>query len=151
MIIVGIDPGINNIGVAHFDTDTNKVLYTGIVQWYGSYEQVYLALAAAVALPPFDIAIETPFFTSKTLQHNVRTLEIIGLLKMLAEKIKCPLTQYSPPTIKKEFTGNGRASKEDIIEEVQRKFNLRLNTSHEADAVAIAYTHYVKCPDLHTK
>jgi Holliday junction resolvasome RuvABC endonuclease subunit len=51
------------------------------------------------------------------------------------------IKMYSPATIKKQITGNGRADKNEMIVAAQHIFNqTRSFNSHEADALAIAYT-----------
>ncbi len=46
-----------------------------------------------------------------------------------------PFTAAGPGTIKKHFTGNGRASKQDMIDEARRRQHM-VDTDNEADAVA---------------
>lgn len=146
--ILGIDPGVNNIGIAVLDTDTMFVTSWGTLHWTGSYTSL-LSELKDYCKEVDVVSIEKPFFTPKTLPNNIRTLEIIGLIKMAAEQQRLKTFQYSPATIKKAFTGSGVADKKDIIKEVTSKFNVKTNITHEADAIAIAYTHYVECSDLY--
>jgi Holliday junction resolvasome RuvABC endonuclease subunit len=47
---------------------------------------------------------------------------------------------YSPPTIKKHATGNGRASKDQMIEACVDRYGIvSLNTHDEADAICLWY------------
>lgn len=149
MRILGIDPGVNNIGLCLYDTHDYTKIKTYVWE-FKSYCKTLMQLSA-IMYDQQAIAIEKPFFTAATLPNNVKTLEFIGLTKLAAERndLLDKIYEYSPATIKKEFTGNGKATKKDIIKEVKRKFNLEPKATHDADAIAIAYTHYVKCPNLY--
>lgn len=142
-ILTGIDPGITNIGLAKIDTDSMTVLETKVLKWEGSYTKLLHRFTEELDGSDF-VSIEKPFFTGRTLTSNVKTLEIIGLIKLASEYLGIETAEYSPKNIKKVFTGDGNASKKDIKDTVRFKFDRITRTSHEADAVAIAYTHYVK-------
>lgn len=63
-----------------------------------------------------------------------------AILEMLCQDWDTEMTGYSPMTVKKIFTGSGKASKEDIIKECKdRGFN-PVDDNH-ADAIATYYTH----------
>lgn len=143
MLILGIDPGVNNIGIAVINFTSFKIKKHDCITWSGKYVTVldyFTDLLTKYAIS--SVGIEKPFFTPQTLPKNIRTLEIIGIIKMLCELENKPIIDYSPATIKKVFTGDGRASKEDIIVEVETKFQCKDINNHTADAIAIAYTHY---------
>lgn len=155
MYILGIDPGVQNMGLAYLNTKTKLIDRNFVYEWKNSYRKLLSGLLAELG-GVTEVAIEKPFFTALTLANNIRTLEVIGIIKLAIETYnsintrQIHITEYSPATIKKEFTGSGKAKKEDIIKEVKNKFGIELKTTHEADAIAIAYTHYVKCSRLHS-
>lgn len=62
------------------------------------------------------------------------------ILKMLAESLNIPLIEYSPTSIKKSFTGNGRADKEDMMSECKKR-GIKVETHDEADSVGLWYHH----------
>lgn len=64
-----------------------------------------------------------------------------ALIIMVAEQKDIPYFKYVPTTIKKNVTGNGRASKEEVADAVRGFFpNMKFRTNDESDAVAIAIT-----------
>ena len=61
-----------------------------------------------------------------------------ALMLACCARLSIPLEGYAPSTVKKYFTGNGRAQKDDMIFEVGRRFKqLEVADDNEADAVAI--------------
>jgi Holliday junction resolvasome RuvABC endonuclease subunit len=156
-MIIGIDPGVNNIGIAVLDDKAENVVSTflwGIQkpQLYG-YDKFVADLYDLIKSLKLDkqtalVAIEKPFFTPKTLANNIGTLEVIGLIKYaLYGQIKQEnLIMLSPASIKKTMTGKGNANKELVIEAVKAKYPTAKDNSihHIADAIAIAYTAYKK-------
>lgn len=155
-MIIGIDPGVKNIGVAVIDSalrvqsvhywsvvDPEHVGYPNIVSQFSDLVNSTTNLAGDRP----SIYIEKPFFTAMTLARNIRTLEVIGLLKYAAYQ-RCNITaenitMLSPASIKKQVTGNGRADKAAVIQGVKDLFKqTRDFNSHEADALAVAYSGY---------
>lgn len=141
-IILGIDTGKQNIGLASYDTVSQEVTcYPNqsslmLKDYYNDFQYF-------IVKGNFDLVVfEKPFFTTKTLNRNITTLETIGIQKLVCEQNFLPYYEASPKTVKKHMTGNGNAKKEDVIEAINNKFDLKLNVSnsHVADAVAIAYT-----------
>lgn len=160
-MFIGIDPGVQNIGVASIDytSSLNFVKYLGVgdsendgyIDIVKAFGDILSEVRAKYGEYP-KIFIEKPFFTPKTLPRNVRTLEMIGLLKYAAyHRAGIPdsdIIMLSPATIKKSVTGNGRAVKEDIIHAVCKEFKIHRNlNSHEADAIAVAITGRQQCID----
>lgn len=156
-MIIGIDPGVNNIGLAVLSDDASSVLATHLwsigkpeLKGYDEFVNQLHHFLHELNLD-FDtaiLAIEKPFFTPKTLANNIRTLEVIGLMKYTAYMCvkEENLIMISPKAAKKAITGNGNASKELVIEAVNTRYTLYADTSvsHIADAIAIGYTAYVQ-------
>lgn len=150
-MILGIDPGVNNIGVAFLDDDAEKVEITHLLTvdkpdsvGYEKFIGDFSILIEGANLS--YIGIEKPFFTMQTLGKNTRTLEIIGFMKYVLFSYgydEKHINIISPATIKKQSTGSGRASKEDVITSMEDRYDLNLSkNSHVADAIACALTAY---------
>lgn len=140
MRILGVDSGVNNIGLAIIDSENLSVLYS-ICYKLSSYSEFYYYFYKFLTLyTPVRLAIEKPFFSPLTIGKNTRTLETIGIQKLIAEQLNISYQEYAPTTIKKRITGNGKASKDEVIEKVQDKFNFITKNTHIADAIAVAYT-----------
>lgn len=61
-----------------------------------------------------------------------------GVVEAAAYEKSIPCVDMPPSTFKKWFTGNGRASKEDMIAEVNKRgFTVLSTCEHAADAVAV--------------
>lgn len=148
MRILGIDPGTRNMAVAMLKTDTLKIDYHNVFCWDKNYQKAFNALKELTSQVEV-VAIEKQFFTGVTLRNNITTLELIGIAKLASaypNHYNKPslVVEYSPKEIKKEVVGSGNASKEDIINKVKEVFGFTPPTNHEADAIAIAYTYYLK-------
>jgi Holliday junction resolvasome RuvABC endonuclease subunit len=154
-MIIGIDPGVNNIGIAVLNSDASIVLDTALwsigkpeLKGYNEFvDKLYsflynLKLDYNTAI----VSVEKPFFTPMTLPNNIRTLEVIGLIKYAC--FTCVrednLVMVSPSNVKKQMTGKGNANKKAVIDAVNAKYSLTkdVSISHIADAIAIGYTAY---------
>jgi len=52
------------------------------------------------------------------------------------------MDEVHPLTMKKYITGNGKASKEDVIDAIKKKFKIKMELgSDEADAIGLGWTH----------
>lgn len=168
MLVLGIDPGVNNLGISLIKVDSivnklyiiEQIHYTLTKNKNNCYVNLerdlsvlflkYVKIDKELLLSDFFISnidmisIEKPFFSSKTYANNIRTLEVIGIIKFLANKFNIEFIEYSPATIKKKVTGNGRADKQDIINSINKLFNITLKNNHIADATACALTYLIE-------
>lgn len=93
------------------------------------------------------IGCEKLFFSSYVTLGRNKSASIIytnmatGILHLLAGERGIPIREFVPSQVKKAITGNGRASKEAILQSVKlllKDDSLIFKTEHESDAVAIA-------------
>lgn len=150
MLILGIDPGLERMGV-------------GLVRRVGSkLEPVHYSLVKTpqIALPdrlrlieeqltelvqthqPEAVATERLLFTvNKTTAMDVS--KALGVALLVVSKFGLPWTEYSPPEIKQAVVGNGNADKKQVQFMVQRLLSLQTAPKPDdvADALAIAITH----------
>lgn len=84
------------------------------------------------------IAFEKPLPHHKSQAQARMSAMLRGGIVAFCERQKPPLRCLSEhhPTIKKHFTGNGRAEKADMIERCRQR-GWRPQTDHEADALAL--------------
>lgn len=145
-MILGIDTGIVHIGIALCDIDNHAVLYmeehsaeTGNLCDYFKY------FANLVdRLNPQRIVFEQPFQNQNVIKGKKYGIsEIIAIQKLVAEFKNIPMLGLSPSTVKKRFTGNGVASKEEIKDKVIAEFNIDQDSTHINDAIAIAFSYGV--------
>lgn len=80
---------------------------------------------------------------------NVDTLKLLskicGVVMLAAQQAGCGVVLYPAPTIKKSFTGNGKAVKKDMIETAISKFNITEGIDDNvADSIGVACTYINK-------
>jgi len=149
MRILGIDPGYDRIGVAVITEENRKehVLFSSCIETNRkeSFANRLLFLAQQIEViletwKPDLLAIETLFFqNNKT--TAMRVSEARGVIIYLATKAGLGIQEINPGTIKNTMTGNGRASKQEVIKMVQLTTGVR-SAKHddEYDAIAVGIT-----------
>lgn len=90
---------------------------------------------------PLTIAFEEVYrWSSSAAAHSFNGFRAIMLEECHVHSIKT--VGYSPPSIKKFWTGNGRADKEAMVAHTYMRFpDLQLADDNEADAIAILHLH----------
>lgn len=84
------------------------------------------------------IAMEAPLISYRNRRGSMYKGQQCGIVEMVSwDILKKPTTQYAAGTIKKWLTGNGRASKHDMILAANQKFKTKVDDDHQADALAI--------------
>jgi Holliday junction resolvasome RuvABC endonuclease subunit len=81
------------------------------------------------------IVFEMPAIAGKF--PNFVGMEMMGVLKLFCEENGINHTGYPPKRLKKEVTGNGNASKNDMIEYCKNHYGIDPETDDEADAVCL--------------
>lgn len=144
-LIAGLDPGVNNIGLAfvRFPDQFIVANFFMIADTYSGFYESFKGLMSE--WKPDKASIEKPYFTPMTIGKNMKTLELIGIQKLVFDELSIPHNVYSPTTIKKIVTGNGRAKKDEMVSAIHRLFpESEIENNHVADAAGIAYTDYIK-------
>ena len=95
---------------------------------------------------PQSIATERP----TAFGNGLKVAYAVGVLYERCGEHQIPVKEYSPMTVKKQFTGSGKATKEDIIAHAIKLFptediqngDIKCRREYDrADAIAIGYTH----------
>jgi len=152
MIVIGIDPGLARVGygvIAVNNRNPAPVCY-GCIETSGKDQstserllQIYNEIAALFEkYPPSQIAIEKLFFT-KNITSAMNVSEARGVILLLAEQKKIPVTEYTPNQVKQAITGSGRADKRQMQEMIMRLLHLSEipRPDDAADALSIALCH----------
>jgi crossover junction endodeoxyribonuclease RuvC len=156
VVVLGIDPGLNLTGFGIVNGD--RYADCGIIDTtqHKSFERklshIYESVVGIIKeYNPNSIAMEEVFINvnpkaSKNLIMG-RTAAFLACCNMGYE-----VHEYSPSTVKKNITGNGRASKEAVHNMVQRLVGRPIanhrRTSDSADAIAIALCHSFSLPAI---
>jgi crossover junction endodeoxyribonuclease RuvC len=151
MIVIGIDPGLARVGYGVIEVRNRQpvplcygciesgkdqrtperllYIYTEMTELFGKY-------------PPAQIAVEKLFFT-RNITSAMGVSEARGVLLLLAEQQKIPVTEYTPNQVKQAITGSGKADKRQMQEMIMRLLHLPEipRPDDAADALSIALCH----------
>lgn len=153
MIILGIDPGYERIGIAIIEKNKGEKEHLIFSECFKTskelkFEDRLLLIGQKIneiikEYNPKILAIETLFLNTnqKTVMH---VSEARGVIIYEAIKNKLSLFEATPPQIKIATTGYGRADKKDVLKMVRLliKIDESKKSDDELDAIAIALTAY---------
>ena len=139
MKILGIDSSLTSTGLALIEDDElleHRTIKTKAKEdWYVRIERIKRVTREWTAKADY-VGLENYAFGSRFNREVMA--EVGGNIKYdLCDDGFKPL-MIAPSQVKKYITGNGRASKDDVIQNVKEKHNIEFKTSDEADAFVIA-------------
>lgn len=85
---------------------------------------------------PALVAVERPF--GRAAFTNDLPAQVLGVVHMIAHECETPRREFTASALKKAITGNGRATKRDMIEAIRTRYGIQVASDHEADAAAVA-------------
>ncbi|GIV27895.1 MAG: crossover junction endodeoxyribonuclease RuvC [Bacteroidia bacterium] len=155
MVIIGIDPGTIRMGYAIIKSNlSNKtkveVLKLGIIDLKNIqehaeklkviYEEVQDLLEK---FSPDSMAIESPFH-GKNVQSMLKLGRSQGIAMAVAYAHNMTVSEYFPKQIKLSITGNGNASKEQVLRMLQQLYDFDYDSKYldASDALAVAVCHH---------
>ncbi|MCC8037363.1 MAG: crossover junction endodeoxyribonuclease RuvC [Bacteroidales bacterium] len=153
-IIIGIDPGTNIMGYGILGVKAKKpaMIALGVIR-LNKFDDHYMRLARIYERVlglveqylPDEMAIEAPFF-GKNVQSMLKLGRAQGVAIAAALARQVPITEYEPRKIKMAITGNGAASKEQVMEMLKRILAIPsenlTDTLDATDALAAALCHF---------
>ncbi|MEK7588783.1 MAG: crossover junction endodeoxyribonuclease RuvC [Patescibacteria group bacterium] len=152
MIILGIDPGYERLGIAILEknkTDKKeRVLYSECFKTKASLEfnERLFLLGQKVKeviekYKPEVLSIETLFLTTNH-KTVMGVAEARGVVIYEASRAQLKIFEVSPPQIKIATTGYGKADKKDVMKMVRMLVDIDKDkkSDDELDAIAIALT-----------
>jgi len=157
MRILGIDPGLRITGYGCIEGDPIRpsIVEAGVFRLMptGDADSAESISARLVELErdmsdllervrPEAVAVESMFVNPKHPATVIKMAHGRGVVLLCIKRAGLPLIELRPAEVKKGFTGNGQASKEQMQAAVQRLFNMpEPPKPHDvADALAIACT-----------
>ncbi len=152
MRVIAVDPGYDRVGIAILEKSEGKesVLFsecfvTDRKKEVG--ERIFSATERIRTLiekyHPSYFLIEKLFFSRNT-KTALAVSEARGSFIYLAHLLKVPVYEFTPNQIKLALTGNGNATKEEMISFIPKIIPLpeKHYIDDEIDAIAIALTFY---------
>lgn len=157
MLILGIDPGYDRLGVALVKKKKGQeeLIFSDcfISSSKDSLGERLLTVGDKLEkiikdYQPDSLATEKLFF-SVNQKTALSVAEARGVVSYLSAKHKLNLSEYTPQQIKQTVTGYGNANKKQIAEMIPRliKITKEVKYDDEYDAIAIALTHLAIHPN----
>jgi crossover junction endodeoxyribonuclease RuvC len=151
-IILGIDPGtvIMGFGLICVTNKDIRLQEMGVLKLpagsdaYERLEKIYHRVSELIILhKPDCFAIEAPFF-GKNVQSMLKLGRAQGVAIAAAMQAGLSVNEYSPKKIKMSITGNGNASKQQVLKMLQRMLNFDEEPKYfdATDALSVAVCHH---------
>jgi crossover junction endodeoxyribonuclease RuvC len=152
MTIVGIDPGIANIGVGVIANGKSKytlvnhtMITTPANQDHSErLNHIFNSLSDVIdEFKPEILVMESLFFAVNA-RSAMTVGKAMGAISLAASTQKIEVVEYTPLQIKKYLCGYGRAKKPEVQERVRVLLGLKTipRPQHAADAMAVALTYF---------
>lgn len=152
-IILGIDPGTQILGYSLLEVRDGKpnlilmdVLYLKKIQDYNlRIRKIFDSTVRIIdTYHPDHLAIEAPFF-GKNVQSMLKLGRAQGVAIAAGLSRDLPFTEYEPSVIKQKVTGNGNATKEQVLMMLRSILQFPDDPHYldASDALGVAYTCYL--------
>ncbi len=155
MRVLGVDPGIANLGLAVVEGDARRarLVYAGVVATAAGEPaevrvgRLFQGVRAAIGdHRPEAVAVEAQYFY----RQNERAFQVgwgMGAVLAAASLAGLPVFAYGPMQIKKALVGAGRAEKAQVAYMLRALLGGPLpESNHATDAIAVALTHLAQPP-----
>ncbi len=149
--IIGIDPGIERVGIAVIEKDflnkpKEKIVFSECFKTSKNLGQeerltlIYERLIEILKKHKPDVAIVEKIFFTVNQKTAIAVAEARGAILTAVGKSKINLLELSPTEIKESITGNGSAKKPDIARMLPKiiELDIKIKQDDELDAIAIA-------------
>jgi crossover junction endodeoxyribonuclease RuvC len=151
LIILGIDPGLNNTGYGLVKIEKDRIsavdygcIANNISETFtDKIKRIHLKINHLIkSYSPQEIVLEEIFF-SKNIRSALNVGKVVGVVALTATLLEIDFFVYTPLQIKLSVVGYGRASKLQVQEMVKILLSLpeKPDTDHAADALAVAICH----------
>ena len=139
MVIMGIDPGIKNTGIAVLNTD-EKGMDCGTLKPQDLGDLHKQIIGILIKVKPHLVAIEGAIlgFSKSPSSH----LEAFGVIVAVLQTLKIPYQELTPPEWKKILFGKGIISKTEIHKMMREK--VKGIKEHEMDAICLIFAYMKK-------
>ncbi|MGX7029790.1 crossover junction endodeoxyribonuclease RuvC [Vagococcus zengguangii] len=91
-----------------------------------------------------DSVVKEKSFSNRNITSTQAIFQVVRIASYaIWKELELVPIDYAATNIKKTLTGNGRASKEHLMEKVKALTNSEPTNFDESDAIAVAYTYYL--------
>ena len=151
MRVLGIDPGLRNMGWGIVDVSGNKLSHiaNGVCQSQGNdlatrllslFNQMEKILEQ---WQPTHAAVENTF-VNKDSVNSLKLAQARAIAMVVPRKFGLEVSEYAPNKVKKTIVGVGHADKQQIMHMVKLQLpGVQLNGPDSSDALAIAICHFL--------
>lgn len=151
MIVIGIDPGIERvgIGVVEFENGRFALLHSQLIKTPSGnglperLQQISLELDKIIKMFPADSAAVEELFFAKNVKTAMTVAQARGVILLTLQNNSIPISEYTPLQVKQSIIGYGRAVKSQVKEIVSLiiKDGVIPEQDDVVDGIAIAITH----------
>ena len=149
MRVIGIDPGLRNLGWGVIETDGARISHVanGIVHGTGSaladrLLALFEGLSAVIAAHAPDTAAVEQTFVNRDGAGTLKLGQARGVALLAPARAGLAVGEYAPNQVKKTVVGVGHADKRQVEHMVRLQLpGVEIAGPDAADALAIALTH----------
>lgn len=149
MRVIGIDPGLRNLGWGVIDTEGVKMRHVanGICHSEGTdlgprLLSLFEQLSDVFATHAPDTAAVEHTFVNKDAVGTLKLGQARGIAMLVPAKFKVQIGEYAPNAVKKAVVGVGHADKKQVEHMVKMQLpGVKLAGADASDALAIAICH----------
>jgi len=143
MIILGIDPGYDRVGVCVLEKKNNQYKYifsclietSSSLSFYERLLEVDADLQEVISLYKPDVAVIEKVFFSNNQKTALNVAESRGVICLCCYKNGIEIKDVSPSEMKLAITGDGRANKSQVKDMVFRTLKLKSSSSIIDDTI----------------
>lgn len=145
MYVLGVDPGLSNLGWAIVeDKDPPNLIDFGLIKTEKNLKEEERLLKIYKKLkeiyknysPEYTI-IENIYF-KKNIKTAIKIGEVKGVILLIASEFKSKIYELNPSNVKLHFTGFGGSNKSNMKKMVKILYNREINDDDTVDAIALA-------------
>ena len=150
MRIIGIDPGLKNIGWGVIECEhanTQHIAHGKIKNTKNQLSEQLLFLNEAIidliaCYQPASAALEKTIVNTSA-KDSLGLAQARGAILLTLAKAELSIGEYAPNTIKKAICGHGKAAKSQVLEMIKILLpRSQVKDTDAADALAMAFCHH---------
>lgn len=157
MHVFGIDPGLSNLGYAILEYNENtKLIDYGLIETSKEtiegerLNKIFNDLNNLYQKYKPDFTVIEKLYFKKNVKTAIKIGEVRGVIILLSYINNSKLFELSPSSVKINFTGYGKSTKENMKKMAKILYNIELDNDDTVDAIALA-TSFINLYPLNKK